>query len=209
MSETTQPLPVVCAHDFLKVIVTCPGLPEHFQKNALGPEDLKVMQDLLEDESIVFFSIKRVIARQVYKTKKAQKFIPDENQTQVLEAINAALLKLPTLKCDICGLNGHTNSSCWLNGQIYNTCRSSGTEAQEANFLWREAMKLRRIAREEGLRQSCAERRQRTQAANRLAMKSFRISKASKKLRDRSARIASLLANGIQEERKAASEAME
>ena len=100
-----------------------------------------------------------MIDRQVEKTKNASTFIPDDNQADVIKTINAALLKLPTLACDICGLNGHTNSCCWLNGQIYSTCRASGTEAQEANFLWREAIKLRRISREEGLRQSCAERR--------------------------------------------------
>ena len=100
-----------------------------------------------------------MIARQVYKTNEARKYIPDADQDKVLNCISDALLTLPTLKCEICGLNGHTNSSCWLNGQIYSTCRSVGAEAQEANFLWREAMKLKRIAREEGLRQSCAERR--------------------------------------------------
>ena len=159
MSETTQALAVIEANKLLRCLCNCPGMIEHFQKNALSHEDLKQLEDLLADPMLVFFSIKRVIDRQVYKTKKAKAYIPDDQQATVIGNIGAALEKLPTLKCEICGLNGHTNSSCWLNGQIYNTCRSSGSEAQEANFLWREAMKLRRIAREEGLRQSCAERR--------------------------------------------------
>ena len=159
MSETTQALPVIHAQKLLKLLCSCNGMLEHFQNNGAAPEELTVVQELVDDETLVFFSVKRVIARQVYKTEKAKKYIPDENQQKVFNCIGDALNKLPSLKCDICGLNGHTNSSCWLNGQIYSTCRSSGTEAQEANFLWREAIKLRRIAREEGMRQTCAERR--------------------------------------------------
>ena len=159
MSDTTQALSVITANPLLRCMMTCPGMENHFLEHAQSNEDYNTMQQLLADESLVFFSINRVIARQVYKTQKAKEYILDFEQEKVISVIDTALNKLATLKCDICGLNGHTNSSCWLNGQIYNTCRSSGSEAQEANFLWREALKLRRAAKDEAVRQACAAKR--------------------------------------------------
>ena len=152
MSDTTQALPVIKANKLLRVMLSCPDMQQHFINHAAAPEEYKMLEELVDDENLVFFSIKRVIARQVYKTNKAKPYILDFDQDKVIKVIDETLLKLPALKCDICGLNGHTNSSCWLNGQIYNTCRSSGTAAQEANFLWREAIKLRRQAKEECVR---------------------------------------------------------
>ena len=159
MSDTTQSLPVIAADKLLKCMMSCAGMQNHFQEQGLELADYTVMSELVQDDTLVFFSIKRVIARQVYKTNKAKDYILDFDQDKVIRVINQALNKLPELKCDICGLNGHSNSSCWLNGQIYSTCRSSGSEFQEANFLWREALKLRRATKDECVRQACAAKR--------------------------------------------------
>ena len=160
-SDTTQKISVIYALPFFKHLVDMPGMEEYLNsKNLNGKAELALLRDLCTDPQLCFFSIKRVVDRQVAKTEKAEKFILDENKGRVKETISRTLNKLRDIQCNICGLCGHSNSSCWLNGQIYNTCRSSGRDAQEANFLWREAIKLQRIAREEGLRRHCATKKE-------------------------------------------------
>ena len=77
--QTTQALAVIEAHTLLNNLVSCPKMDEHFIEKGAGAEDLKLLQTLLDDETLVFFSIKRVIDRQVYKTSKAKQYIPDDN----------------------------------------------------------------------------------------------------------------------------------
>ena len=90
-SETTQALPVIPAQTLLRHLCGCPGMLEHFQAQGAAPEDLALVQGLLGDNTLVFFSVQRVIDRQVYKTKKAQEYIPDDNKDKVLECIGTAL----------------------------------------------------------------------------------------------------------------------
>ena len=152
---------MISALPFFKHLAYMPGMEAHLDAKGLnGKKELDLLKELCEDPQLCFFSIKRVVDRQLAKTEKAEKFILDDNKKLVKETITKTLNKLRDIQCNICGLCGHTNSSCWLNGQIYSTCRSSGSAAQEANFLWREAIKLQRIAREEGLRRHCATKKE-------------------------------------------------
>lgn len=151
----------------------------------MDPEDWKLLNSLVSEKTIALFSIESVVQRQIKKTKNAQLYIPDGQAGQVLDTIHGVFKKLRDMSCGICGLTGHTNSSCWVNGQIYNTCRSEGPAAMEANFLWREALKIRRTVRDEAVRQETAAMKQKALASARLCASSYRISKASRKLGDR------------------------
>ena len=71
VSETTQALPVIPATKLLEYLCSCPGMDDHFQQKGAGAEDLLMVQSLLNDETLVFFSVKRVVERQVYKTSKS------------------------------------------------------------------------------------------------------------------------------------------
>ena len=156
MSDTSQEIPHVQAKWLLEKMMSCAGMAEHLQQNGAEQTSIDFLKELLVDEHLCFFSIKKVIDRQKAKAIKVKDYIPEDDQAAVAKTIGDALSNLPYLRCQICGLNGHTNSSCWLNGQIYNSCRTAGAAAQDANFLWREAIKLKRVAREEGMRQVTA-----------------------------------------------------
>ena len=65
-------------------------------------------------------------------------------------------------------------------------CRSRGAEAQEANYLWREAIKLRRLAKDEAVRSEVSARKAASASNLRCATKSFRIRKTTKGIKDRS-----------------------
>lgn len=159
MSNSTQALTIAHAHKILDMMLKCHGMENHLLESGAEATDFANLGVLLEDANLSFFSIKRVIDRQIRKAQSAVDFIPQEDQDSVGEIIYAALRTIPNLTCDICSLNGHTASSCWLNGQIYNTCRSLGADAQDANFLWREAIKLKRVAKDEAMRQMAASKR--------------------------------------------------
>jgi hypothetical protein len=83
-SQTTQALPVLHGQELLKTLLSCPGMVKHFQDSSAEQGDLETLAKLVDDPYVAFFSIKRVIDRQVEKTKKAQQFIPDDDQEKVL-----------------------------------------------------------------------------------------------------------------------------
>ena len=128
--------------------------------------------------------------------------MPPSEAEDICKIIKGMIDKLPGLKCQICGLNGHTNSSCWLNGQIYNLCRSAGREAMEANFLWREALKTHRSMRDEAIKLECAMIRKEAMTKTRLASGAYRINKKNSKLKSRTAFLAKALDKDLAEERK-------
>ena len=79
-------------------------------------DNLNKLGEVINDGSSCIFSIDRVVKRQVNKTLKAKEYICSDEPEKVLAVIEAALLSLKALKCGICGLNGHSNAYCWLNG---------------------------------------------------------------------------------------------
>ena len=91
MSETSEALPVIQAHRLLKLLCSCPGIVDHFQTQGAESSDLSFVQSLLDDKSLVFFSIQKVIDRQIAKSVKAKKYIPDGNQDTVLASIKGVL----------------------------------------------------------------------------------------------------------------------
>ena len=76
ISETTQPLAVIHANVVLKLMTTCAGMQQHLVDSGAAYGDLEMVTKLLEDPDLAFFSIKRVVERQVYKAKKIADFIP-------------------------------------------------------------------------------------------------------------------------------------
>ena len=79
----------------------------------------------------------------------------------------------------------------------------------DANFLWREAIKLKRTAREEGMRQVAAQKRAAALADSRMSIKGYRIKKASKKMKERSDKLKVVLLAGIKKERAKAQTIMD
>ena len=77
---------------------------------------MNFLKDLYDDDTLVAFSLKKVIARQVGKARKLKDYIPTEDSDTVLSTIESVLGSLTELSCGICGLAGHSPSYCWLNG---------------------------------------------------------------------------------------------
>ena len=89
------------------------------------------------------------------------------------------------LHCTICGLNGHENAYCWLNGQVYSSCRKKGPEYQEANILWREALKTRQQVKYEKIRAKAKKKTILAQSQARIGPKLYRASKNADKAKKR------------------------
>lgn len=79
-------------------------------------------------------------------------------------------------------------------------CRARGDDAQEANFLWREAIRLRKIAKEESLRQLANRRKIAAQAAARMAAKSYGMAGPGKRMKLNASIVEKCLAKGISRE---------
>ena len=67
-----------------------------------------------------------------------------------MATVDEVLNSLKEISCGICQLPGHASSYCWLNGQIHGICRAKGSKFTEANFLWREAIKIYKSVEVEG-----------------------------------------------------------
>ena len=147
-------------------------------------EDFNIISEKVKDPKALVFSIDQVVATQMRKTEKAKLHIPCEKPDDVVKAIGEVLAELKTLKCNICGLPGHQSPYCWVNGQVWALCRQKGEDAQRANFLWRESIKLRRQGREEAFKLEMATIKAAQKTAFRVNTKTFRISKHKGKIID-------------------------
>jgi hypothetical protein len=143
MASSTEELQTIPIFATIKKIMALEGFKEAMTMAGVSEEDHVAVSTVLNDSTAVVFSIARVIKRQCEKTARATEFIADEDADRVITTIKKCLNTLIEHNCTICGLPGHDNSYCWVNGQVYGICRAKGPEAQEANFLWRGALKIR------------------------------------------------------------------
>ena len=74
---------------------------------------------------------------------------PEQHKDQHCDNIKYLLEQLSGLHCGICGLHGHQESYCWLNGQVFGCARSAGKPALTSNMMWREGIKTRTNAKSE------------------------------------------------------------
>ena len=84
--------------------------------NGMTMDAVSKLSAIINDGTTCLFSVKRVVDRQVKKTIKAKDYICSDNQQAVLNVISDALKSLERMQCGICGLKGHSNAYCWLNG---------------------------------------------------------------------------------------------
>ena len=161
-------------------------MTKYLEDKGVSEEQFNMLKKKAEDKQSVVFSIHQVVERQKSKTVKAKEFLPcpDEEKGRWVQGICSVLDSLKGLQCSICSLPGHQSSYCWLNGQVWARCRNEGEDAQKANFLWRESIKLRRQAKEEAFKLHIATQNAAHRASQRVNMRSYKISRKKKNLVD-------------------------
>ena len=182
MSDS-EALAVLDLNLFFRTVSALPGFAAFF---ATMPEETKASWEFVaSDETAKLFSIKRVIERQTSKSQKAKDYIPGPHVDASLQRVAEVLVSLKDLSCGICGLNGHENSYCWLNGQVYGVCRSRGWAYQEANILWREGLRARQTIKMDLHRDACRDATRDAQFKQRQTLRLFRVTKNAVKASQR------------------------
>ena len=142
----SDPMPFLAFSAIFKKIMSHDQTNEFLKSAGIGNDDISELHKLAEDDSIVIFSIAKVVARQRRKTIKAKEWLDPDTAAATVKLIDELLGTLPGRTCSVCGLNGHEPAYCWLNGQMYGAARSRGPAYQSANLAWREALRTRQAA---------------------------------------------------------------
>lgn len=145
--------------EILTFIMNIAGLTKFLEGSQVPIDQIQRLKAFSEDRNSRMFSLTQVIGRQERKLGKVAAYLEAGGQTgdEITVKIKECLARLPFHRCGICGITGHSNSYCWINGQIYADCRTLGPDYQEANVVWRQAIKTRNLVRQERLRQALNE----------------------------------------------------
>ena len=83
--STTDQTDQMAANELIVHMCQMPGMGDYLVSKGASAGDLAAIQALFEDTTLVFFSIDKVVKRQIRKTKKASDYIPGDDKVAVIK----------------------------------------------------------------------------------------------------------------------------